>query len=76
MSSNITGKELAKIIEKFGFLYSHTTGSHMIYNHPDGRKTKIFHTTIFTLALFNSANKILLYKSMNLFTNGFSVFNL
>ena len=43
---------------------------------PDGRKTKIFHTTIFTLALFNSANKILLYKSMNLFTNGFSVFNL
>ncbi len=41
----LTGKELAKIIEKFGFVYSHTTGSHMIYNHPDGRKTTIPHHT-------------------------------
>ncbi len=38
---NLTGKELAKIIEKLGFIYSHTTGSHMIYKHPDGRKTTI-----------------------------------
>lgn len=37
----LTGKELAKIVEKFGFVYSHTTGSHMIYKHPDGRKTTI-----------------------------------
>ena len=39
----LTGLELAKIIEKFGFVYSHTTGCHMIYKHPDGRKTKIPH---------------------------------
>ena len=39
----LTGKELAKIIEKFGFVHSHTTGSHMVYKHPDGRKTTIPH---------------------------------
>lgn len=39
----LTGKELAKIVEKFGFVYSHTTGSHMVYKHPDGRKTVIPH---------------------------------
>lgn len=39
----LTGKELAKIVEKFGFIYSHTTGSHMIYKHLDGRKTSIPH---------------------------------
>ncbi|HLC90387.1 MAG TPA: type II toxin-antitoxin system HicA family toxin [Candidatus Nanoarchaeia archaeon] len=39
----LTGKELAKIVEKAGFLYSHTTGSHMIYKHPDGRRTTIPH---------------------------------
>ena len=39
----LTGKELAKIIEKLGFVYDHTTGSHMIYKHPDGRKTTIPH---------------------------------
>ena len=37
----LTGKELGKIIEKFGFIYSHTTGSHMLYKHPDGRRTTI-----------------------------------
>lgn len=37
----LTGKELAKIVEKAGFVYSHTTGSHMIYKHLDGRKTTI-----------------------------------
>ena len=37
----LTGKELAKIVEKFGFIYSHTTGSHMVYKHPDGRRTTI-----------------------------------
>jgi predicted RNA binding protein YcfA (HicA-like mRNA interferase family) len=37
----LTGKEVAKAVEKFGFVYSHTTGSHMIYKHPDGRKTSI-----------------------------------
>ena len=39
----LTGKELAKIVEKFGFVYSHTTGSHMTYKHPDGRRTTIPH---------------------------------
>lgn len=39
----LTGKELAKIVEKFGFAYSRTTGSHMVYKHPDGRKTTIPH---------------------------------
>lgn len=37
----LTGKELAKIVEKAGFIYSHTTGSHMVYKHPDGRRTTI-----------------------------------
>ncbi len=37
----LTGKELAKIVEKFGFIYSHTTGSHMVYKHPDGRRATI-----------------------------------
>ena len=37
----LTGKELAKIIEKLGFIYNHTTGSYMIYKHSDGRKTTI-----------------------------------
>lgn len=39
----ITGKELAKVAEKLGFIYSHTTGSHMVYYHLDGRKTVIPH---------------------------------
>ncbi len=39
----LTGKKLAKVIEKFGFVYSHTTGSHMVYKHPDGRKATIPH---------------------------------
>jgi len=37
----LTGKELSKIIEKLGFKFHHQTGSHMIYKHPDGRKTTI-----------------------------------
>lgn len=41
----LTGKELAKIVEKFGFIYSHTTGSHMVYKHADGRRTTIPHHT-------------------------------
>ena len=39
----LTGKELAKVVEKLGFIYSHTTGSHMVYKHPDGRRTTIPH---------------------------------
>ncbi len=37
----LTGKELAKIAEKFGFIYSHTRGSHMVYAHHDGRRATI-----------------------------------
>lgn len=37
----LTGKEVARIVEKLGFGYSHTTGSHMVYKHPDGRRTTI-----------------------------------
>jgi len=39
----LTGKETAKVVGKFGFVYDHTTGSHMVYKHPDGRKTVIPH---------------------------------
>ena len=37
----LTGIELCKIVEKFGFQHKHTTGSHRIYAHPDGRRTTI-----------------------------------
>ena len=37
----LTGKELARLIEKLGFKFDHQTGSHMVYKHPDGRKTTI-----------------------------------
>jgi len=33
----LQGMELAKIILKFNFIYSHTTGSHMVFKHNDGR---------------------------------------
>jgi predicted RNA binding protein YcfA (HicA-like mRNA interferase family) len=40
----LTGKEIAKILEKrFDFVHSHTTGSHMIYKHADGRRVTIPH---------------------------------
>jgi predicted RNA binding protein YcfA (HicA-like mRNA interferase family) len=39
----LTGKELGKIIEQFGFVHAHTTGSHMVYKHPDGRRATIPH---------------------------------
>lgn len=40
---HLTGKEVAKVVEKLGFVYSHTTGSHMVYKHIDGRRTTIPH---------------------------------
>lgn len=39
----LTGKEVASVAEKLGFLYSHTTGSHMVYKNPDGRIVVIPH---------------------------------
>lgn len=41
----LTGKELAKIVEKLGFQFKHQRGSHMIYEHEDGRKTTILQHT-------------------------------
>lgn len=35
----LTGKELAKAAIKLGFVFDHQTGSHMVFKHPDGRKT-------------------------------------
>lgn len=40
---HFSGKELGKIIEKMGFVFSHQTGSHLIYKHPDGRRVTIPH---------------------------------
>jgi predicted RNA binding protein YcfA (HicA-like mRNA interferase family) len=37
----LTGKEVARIVEKFGFVHCHTAGSHTVYRHSDGRKTVI-----------------------------------
>ena len=39
----LTGREVAKVVEKLGFIFDHQTGSHMVYKHPDGRKTTIPH---------------------------------
>ena len=39
----LTGKEVAKVVLKFGFVFDHQTGSHMVFKHPDGRKITIPH---------------------------------
>ena len=39
----LTGRELAKVVVKLGFIFNHQTGSHMVFEHPDGRKTTIPH---------------------------------
>jgi len=39
----LTGKEVARVAEKLGFHHIHTRGSHMVYEHPDGRKAVIPH---------------------------------
>jgi len=39
----LTGKELAKIVEKLGFVYQHTTGSHMVFKHKEGRMAVVPH---------------------------------
>ena len=33
----LSAKELSRVIQKLGFVYSHTTRSHMVYKHNDGR---------------------------------------
>ena len=39
----LTDKEVAKVVLKLGFVFDHQTGSHMIFEHPDGRKITIPH---------------------------------
>ena len=37
----LTAKELAKILNKLGFEFKRQEGSHMFFEHPDGRTTVI-----------------------------------
>ena len=37
----LSAKELAKILEKLGFEFKRQEGSHMFFEHPDGRTTVI-----------------------------------
>jgi predicted RNA binding protein YcfA (HicA-like mRNA interferase family) len=39
----LTGNEVGKVATKLGFIHTHTTGSHMVFKHPDGRKATIPH---------------------------------
>ncbi len=39
----LTAKELAKVLAKLGFEFKRQEGSHMIFEHPDGRKITIPH---------------------------------
>lgn len=37
----LTAKEMAKILKKLGFEFKRQEGSHMFFEHPDGRTTVI-----------------------------------
>jgi predicted RNA binding protein YcfA (HicA-like mRNA interferase family) len=37
----LSAKEVAKILEKLGFVFKRQKGSHMFFEHPDGRTTII-----------------------------------
>lgn len=37
----LTAKEMAKILKKIGFEFKRQEGSHMFFEHPDGRTTVI-----------------------------------
>lgn len=37
----LTALEVARILERLGFAHTHTTGSHMVFKQPDGRKTVV-----------------------------------
>ncbi|MBI4360827.1 type II toxin-antitoxin system HicA family toxin [Candidatus Micrarchaeota archaeon] len=37
----LTGNEVARIVEKLGFVFHHQRGSHLVYKHSDGRVTTI-----------------------------------
>jgi predicted RNA binding protein YcfA (HicA-like mRNA interferase family) len=38
---SITGKELVRVLGKFGFVIARTRGSHNILKHADGRQTVV-----------------------------------
>ena len=37
----LNAREVAKILEKLGFVFKRQKGSHMFFEHPDGRTTVI-----------------------------------
>ncbi len=37
----VTARVVIKAIEKKGFVFKNQRGSHMVYKHPDGRRTTI-----------------------------------
>jgi len=37
----LTAREVAKILERLGFVFKRQKGSHMFFGHPDGRTTVI-----------------------------------
>lgn len=37
----LTAREVSKILDKLGFVFKRQKGSHMIFEHPDGRRTVI-----------------------------------
>lgn len=37
----LTGREICKIVERAGFVFSHITGSHWVYKNSDGRRVTI-----------------------------------
>ncbi|AJF62881.1 MAG: hypothetical protein QT11_C0001G0742 [archaeon GW2011_AR20] len=37
----LTAREVAKILERLGFVFKRQKGSHMFFEHPDGRTTVI-----------------------------------
>jgi predicted RNA binding protein YcfA (HicA-like mRNA interferase family) len=37
----VTALELKRLLEREGFSHTHTSGSHMVFKHPDGRKTVV-----------------------------------
>ena len=37
----LNAKEVVKVLEKLGFLFKRQQGSHMFFEHPDGRTTVI-----------------------------------
>ncbi len=37
----VTGERMCKLVARLGFEFQHQTGSHTVWQHPDGRSTTI-----------------------------------